>query len=240
MFPFLVFVDCEVEKVDLVFLVDGSNSIDQEDFKKMKTFLASVVQDFDVSVNRVRIGVAQFSDTYQSEFPLGKFTGKQEISLQIENISQIFGYTCIGAALQQVGHYFRPDMGSRINAGTPQVLLVITDGQSQDDVAQAAEDLRNKGIDIYSVGIGKVDDQQLIQITGAANKKLTVHNFDELRKIKKRVVRNICTQGGESSKYSNMTFMFLPALSSLTFSLRSIYPSWGWSENLDWYLWISH
>ncbi|KAF6312695.1 collagen type VI alpha 6 chain [Rhinolophus ferrumequinum] len=194
-------VDCEVEKVDLVFLVDGSNSIDQEDFKKMKTFLASVVQDFDVSVNRVRIGMAQFSDTYQPEFPLGKFTGKQEISLQIENITQIFGYTRIGAALQQVRHYFRPDMGSRINAGTPQVLLVITDGQSQDDVAQAAEDLRNKGIDIYSVGIGKVDDQQLIQITGAANKKLTVHNFDELRKIKKRIVRNICTQGGESSKY---------------------------------------
>uniref|UniRef100_A0A671FED6 Collagen type VI alpha 6 chain n=1 Tax=Rhinolophus ferrumequinum TaxID=59479 RepID=A0A671FED6_RHIFE len=201
-------VDCEVEKVDLVFLVDGSNSIDQEDFKKMKTFLASVVQDFDVSVNRVRIGMAQFSDTYQSEFPLGKFTGKQEISLQIENITQIFGYTRIGAALQQVGHYFRPDMGSRINAGTPQVLLVITDGQSQDDVAQAAEDLRNKGIDIYSVGIGKVDDQQLIQITGAANKKLMVHNFDELRKIKKRIVRNICTQGGESNCFVDIVVGF--------------------------------
>lgn len=201
LFPFLFFVGCEIEKVDLVFLMDGSNSIHSNDFQKMKAFLASVVQDFDVSTNRVQIGVAQFSHTYKPEFPLGTFIGKKEISFQIENIQQIFGYTSIGAALQQVGHYFQPDMGSRINAGTPQVLLVLTDGRSQDEVAQAAENLRHKGIDIYSVGIGDVDDQQLIQITGSANKKLTVHNFDELKKIKKRIIRNICTSEGESSKY---------------------------------------
>lgn len=213
LFHFLFFVDCEIEKVDLVFLMDGSNSIHPDDFRKMKEFLASVVQDFDVSVNRVRIGAAQFSHTYRPEFPLGTFVGKKEISFQIENIQQIFGYTHIGAALRQVGHYFRPDMGSRINAGTPQVLLVLTDGQSQDEVARAAEDLRHKGIDIYSVGIGDVDDQQLIQITGTAEKKLTVHNFDELTKVKKRIVRNICTSGGESSKYFMCpSYFFLPCL----------------------------
>lgn len=213
LFPFLFFVGCKTENVDLVFLMDGSNSIGPDDFKKMKAFLASVVQDFDVSDNRVQIGVAQFSDTYQEEFLLGTFTGKKEISFKIENIQQIFGFTCIGAALRKVGHYFQADMGSRINAGVPQVLLVLTDGQSQDEVAQAAEDLRHKGIDIYSVGIGNVDDQQLIQITGTANKKLTVENFDELSKVKKRVIRNICTSGGESSKYSMCpSCLFLPRL----------------------------
>lgn len=210
LFPFFVLIDCEIEKVDLVFLLDGSTSIDPEDFKKMKAFLASLVQDFDVSANRARIGAAQFSHDYRPEFLLGRFTGKKEISFQIENIKQLFGNTHIGAALQNVGHYFQPHMGSRINTGTPQVLLVLTDGQSQDEVAQAAEDLRHKGIDIYTVGIGKVDDQQLIQITGTASKKLTVHNFDELRKVKKRIVRNICTSGGESSKYSNVSLVFTP------------------------------
>ncbi|XP_007935020.1 collagen alpha-6(VI) chain [Orycteropus afer afer] len=201
-------VDCEIEKVDLVFLMDGSNSIQPDDFKKMKEFLASVVQDFDVSLNRVRIGAAQFSDTYKPVFPLGAFTGEKEISFQIENIKQIFGYTHIGAALRQVGYYFRSDMGSRINTGTPQVLLVLTDGRSQDEVAQAAEDLRHKGIDIYSVGIGDVDDQELIQITGTADKKLTVNNFDELKKVKKRIVRNICTSGGESNCFVDIVVGF--------------------------------
>ncbi|EPQ06122.1 Collagen alpha-6(VI) chain [Myotis brandtii] len=201
-------VDCEIEKVDLVFLMDGSNSIHEDDFKKMKAFLASIVQDFDVRANRVRIGAAQFSHTYRPEFPLGTFVGKKEISLQIENIQQIFGYTHIGAALQMVGQFFRPDMGSRINTGTPQVLLVLTDGQSQDEVAQAAEDLRHKGIDIYSVGIGNVDDQQLIQITGTASKKLTVDNFDELQKVKKRIIRNICTVGGDSNCFVDVVVGF--------------------------------
>ncbi|XP_036750675.2 collagen alpha-6(VI) chain isoform X1 [Manis pentadactyla] len=201
-------VDCEIEKVDLVFLMDGSNSIHPDDFKKMKEFLASIVQDFDVSANRVRVGVAQFSHTYQPEFPLGNFIGQKEISFQIESIQQIFGYTHIGAALRQVGHYFRPDMGSRIQAGAPQVLLVLTDGRSQDEVAQAAENLRRKGVDIYSVGIGDVDDQQLIQITGTADKKLTVDNFDELRKVRKRIVRSICTSGGESNCFVDVVVGF--------------------------------
>ncbi|XP_036049679.1 collagen alpha-6(VI) chain [Onychomys torridus] len=201
-------VDCDIEKVDLVFLMDGSNSIHPNDFQKMKAFLASVVQDFDVSLNRVRIGVAQFSDSYRPEFLLGTFTGEKEISTQIEGIQQIFGYTHIGEALRKVRHYFMPDTGSRINAGTPQVLLVLTDGQSQDEVAQAAEELRHKGVDIYSVGIGDVDDQQLIQITGTAEKKLTVHNFDELKKVKKRIVRNICTSGSESNCFVDVVVGF--------------------------------
>uniref|UniRef100_A0A8C2UN38 Collagen type VI alpha 6 chain n=2 Tax=Chinchilla lanigera TaxID=34839 RepID=A0A8C2UN38_CHILA len=201
-------VDCDIEKVDLVFLMDGSNSIHPSDFKKVKEFLASVVQDFDVSLKRVRIGAAQFSDTYRPEFPLGTFVGEKEISFQIENIQQIFGYTHLGAALRKVSHYFRPDMGSRINAGTPQVLLVLTDGRSQDEVAQAAEELRHKGVDIYSVGIGDVDDQQLIQITGTADKKLTVHNFDELKKVKKRIVRHICTSRGESNCFVDVVVGF--------------------------------
>ncbi|XP_053456555.1 collagen alpha-6(VI) chain [Nycticebus coucang] len=201
-------VDCEIDKVDLVFLMDGSNSIHPSDFQKMKEFLASVVQDFDVSLNRVRIGAAQFSHTYKVEFHLGTYIGEKEISFQIDNIQQIFGYTHIGAALQQVGSYFQPNMGSRINTGTPQVLLVLTDGQSQDEVAQAAETLRHKGIDIYTVGIGDVDDQQLIQITGTAHKKLTVHNFDELKKVKKRIVRHICTSGGESNCFVDVVVGF--------------------------------
>ncbi|XP_069861394.1 collagen alpha-6(VI) chain [Dipodomys merriami] len=201
-------VDCDIDKVDLVFLMDGSNSIHPEDFKKMKAFLTSVVDDFDVGLNRVQIGVAQFSHMYRPEFPLGTFTGRKKIGLEIEKIQQIFGYTHIGAALRQVARYFQPDTGSRIQEGTAQVLLVLTDGQSQDDVAPAALELRHHGITIYSVGIGDVDHQQLLQITGSADRKLTVHNFDELRKVKKRIVRNICTSGGESNCFVDVVVGF--------------------------------
>ncbi|XP_058146622.1 collagen alpha-6(VI) chain [Dasypus novemcinctus] len=201
-------VDCDIEKVDLVFLMDGSNSIHPEDFRKMKEFLASLVQAFDVGLNRVRVGAAQFSHTYQAEFPLGALAGEREVALRIAGIRQLFGYTHIGAALRQVGQYFQPDAGSRISSGTPQVLLVLTDGQSQDEVAGAAEALRHRGVAIYSVGIGSVDDQQLVQMTGSADRKLTVDNFDALRKVKKRIVRSICASGGESNCFVDIVVGF--------------------------------
>ncbi|XP_074051889.1 collagen alpha-6(VI) chain-like isoform X1 [Macrotis lagotis] len=191
-------VECEIEMADLVFLIDGSNSIASHDFKKMKDFLVSVVKNFDIGPSKVHVGLAQFSHTYKPEFNLKSFTSANEVSHEITVTKQIFGNTHIGAALRQVERYFRPELGSRINMGTQQVLLVLTDGRSQDDVAKAAEDLRNKGIDIYSLGIGDVNEQELIQISGTADKKLTVNSFDELEKIKKRIVRNICTPGSKS------------------------------------------
>uniref|UniRef100_F7C3U7 Collagen type VI alpha 6 chain n=1 Tax=Ornithorhynchus anatinus TaxID=9258 RepID=F7C3U7_ORNAN len=201
-------VDCELGMADLVFLIDGSTSILEEDFKKMKDFLVTIVNDFDIRPGKVHVGLAQFSHEYRPEFSLIPFRDKIEVKNQIGRIQQIFGNTLIGAALRNVGSYFWPDFGSRINAGVQQVLLVLTDGQSQDEVAQAAEDLRNKGIDIYSLGVGQVNDQQLIQISGSAKKKLTVDNFSELDKIKKRVVRDVCTSGGESGCFVDVVIGF--------------------------------
>ncbi|KAM4821252.1 collagen alpha-6(VI) chain [Thomomys bottae] len=201
-------VDCDIDKVDLVFLMDGSNSIHPMDFQKMKDFLISVVDDFHVGQSRVQIGVAQFSHIYLPQFPLGNFTGKKEIGLAIQKIPQVYGFTHIGAALRQVAHFFKPDNGSRIQEGAMQVLLVLTDGQSQDDVAPAAMELRRQGIAIFSVGIGNIDHHQLLQITGSPERKLTVQNFDELRKVKKRVVRNICTSLGESNCFVDVVVGF--------------------------------
>ncbi|XP_038597787.1 collagen alpha-6(VI) chain-like [Tachyglossus aculeatus] len=201
-------VDCELEMADLVFLIDGSTSILEKDFKVMKDFLVTVVDDFDIRPGKVHVGIAQFSHEYRPEFSLIPFRDKREVKNQIGKIQQVFGNTLIGAALRNVGSYFRPDFGSRINAGVQQVLLVVTDGQSQDEVAKAAEDLRNKRIDIYCLGVGQVDDQQLIQISGSAKKKLTVDNFHELDKIKKRVVRDVCTSGGESSCFVDVVIGF--------------------------------
>lgn len=99
--------------------MDGSNSIHPDDFRKMKEFLASVIQDFDISNNRVRIGAASSATLTGQSSPWECSSAKKEISFQIENIKQIFGYTHIGAALRQVGHHSRQDMGSRIHTGTP-------------------------------------------------------------------------------------------------------------------------
>lgn len=53
-------LDCK-NKVDLVFLLDGSGSIEPEDFEKAKEFVKDVVDYFDIGIDNTRVGLATFS-----------------------------------------------------------------------------------------------------------------------------------------------------------------------------------
>ncbi|XP_063003667.1 collagen alpha-6(VI) chain [Elgaria multicarinata webbii] len=201
---------CSVSKpecgipADLVFLIDGSNSISDSDFTKMKNFLQDVVHPFDTGHN-VQVGIAQYSDRYRKEFSLNIFPRKSELETEIGRIRQMEGLqTFIGAALERVRHYFTPEGGSRINENIQQILLVITDGRSHDKVAKAAEDLRKKGVDIYAIGVGKIDHLQLSQIAGTSDRKYTVDNFSELKVIKKRLVDDICEEEDKTTCFMDV------------------------------------
>ncbi|XP_069502728.1 collagen alpha-6(VI) chain [Ambystoma mexicanum] len=187
--------ECEVHKADIVFLIDGSTSISDSDFVVMKDFMSSVVAQFDTRPGMVHFGVAQFSVTYQDEFGMASSLSDSGIKNQIGGLQQMQGGTLIGNALRSVGRsLFTPRSGCRINEGIQQLLLVITDGVSQDKVAKAAEFLRKRSINIYAIGVGVVSHTQLLEIAGSPDKKFTVDNFSELNSIKKRIVRNICKE----------------------------------------------
>ncbi|XP_053571723.1 collagen alpha-6(VI) chain [Bombina bombina] len=199
---------CDVQEADLVFLIDGSSSISSDNFNELKTFMISVVDDFDVGPNKVHVGVAQYSDVYKLQFNLKTYVDKVSIKKQIDNIKQITGNTLIGSALQLTENMFSPSANSRINDGVPQILLVITDGDSQDKVGQPALNLRNKGIDVHAIGVGQIDHTQLLEIAGTSEKKYTVENFGQLKSIKKRLVRNTCTDPHDSDCFIDVVVGF--------------------------------
>ncbi|XP_067326670.1 collagen alpha-6(VI) chain-like [Anolis sagrei] len=201
---------CSVSKpecgipADLVFLIDGSNSISDSDFTKMKNFLQDVVRPFDTGHN-VQVGIAQYSDRYREEFSLSMFSHKLELETQIGRIRQMEGLqTYIGAALDSVKDFFTPEGGSRVNENIQQILLVITDGRSHDKVVKASEDLRKKGVDIYAIGVGRIDHLQLSQIAGSTDRKYTVDNFSELKVIKKRLVDDICEEENKTTCFMDV------------------------------------
>ncbi|XP_043396756.1 collagen alpha-6(VI) chain isoform X2 [Chelonia mydas] len=183
--------ECEIQ-ADLVFLIDGSNSIQPDDFNMMKNFSKDIIDQIDYEQN-VEIGIAQYSDGYKREFSLGAFQSKLELNSQIENIEQMTGTrTLTGAALRKVKEFFAPARSRRVTRNVQPVLLVVTDGKSFDDVAEPAEDLRREGVHIYAIGVGDIDHSQLVQIAGVSERKYTVHDFKELKIIKKRLVDDLC------------------------------------------------
>ncbi|XP_039662109.1 collagen alpha-6(VI) chain [Perca fluviatilis] len=183
---------CEKQQADLVFLLDQSGSIDQQDYTTMKKFTTDLVNSFKVSEDLVRVGLAQFSDTFQDEFYLNKFYSEEAVTKHILAMEQLGGGTLIGSALDSIRDYFEASRGGRRSDGISQNLVLITDGESQDDVEDAADRLRALGVEVFVIGIGDVHDLQLLQITGTPERLFTVRNFGSLENIKQKVVDTIC------------------------------------------------
>ncbi|KAM6375888.1 collagen alpha-6(VI) chain-like [Alca torda] len=196
------------KKADVFFLIDGSRNIDEENFRIIMDFVKSVMNPAVIAQN-TKIGFALYSGVYKEEFNLGFFPNISELEFKIQSIKQITGHkTNLKNALEKVKFNFQPEKGGRIHENVQQILVVIMAGQTTSRAARAAESLRKKGVDIYAIGVGNVDQSQLTQITGSSSRKYVVDDFSNLKTIKKRLVDVICEDNGKVACFMDITVGF--------------------------------
>ncbi|XP_038652305.1 LOW QUALITY PROTEIN: collagen alpha-6(VI) chain-like [Scyliorhinus canicula] len=191
--------DCEVHEADVVFLIDGSGSTSASDFKRKKDILKSVVKMFNTGPTKFQFAVVEYSTNPVTIFQLNGTSGQHDHFRRIEKMQQLSQGTMTGKALQFVMDLFQPTTGSRKLQGVPQHLLVITDGQSQDSVVVPANSLRKENINVFAIGVGKADENELLQISGGPEAKIYVEKFAELDQIKSRIVHNLCVPSAEDA-----------------------------------------
>lgn len=155
----------------------------------MKKFLNVMVSKFEIGKESVQVGVVQFSTDPQNEFALNTFYDTNQMSEAIDGMQQMEQNTYIGKALKYLSGQFSPPRG-RSNA--PKVIVVITDGESQDEVAGPAKDLRDKGVTIYCIGVVDANSEQLRNISGSPNNVYMERNFDALDALDKDLTLKIC------------------------------------------------
>ncbi|XP_044206245.1 collagen alpha-1(XII) chain-like [Thunnus albacares] len=70
-------------------------------------------------------------------------------------------YFChTGEALWDIQYeFFKPNMGMR--SDSQNILILITDGESRDNVSLHSQHLRDDGIEIYTIGVKNVNEAQL-------------------------------------------------------------------------------
>ncbi|XP_060778334.1 collagen alpha-6(VI) chain-like isoform X3 [Neoarius graeffei] len=191
--------ECHKHAADLVILIDGSESIKEVPWKTMINFMLSLTDNLRIRQDLFQVGVAQFSTDYRKEFYLNDYNNEMDVKHAIQAISQMNDGTLIGKALNRVQEFFHPSKGSRIQAGISQNLLLITDGESHDDVSDAADKLRSKGIEMFVIGIGDISVSQLKYIAGSPDRVFFVNNFDHLKlnRTTQQVIDSICTSPQE-------------------------------------------
>ena len=149
--------------VDLGFLIDGSGSIEfygQGNFKRCLDFVKKMVAVFNIGKNKSHVGVVTFSSNPELQFNFNKYYDMGSINLAIDSITYPNQSTLTGKALT----FTKSELFTKsARAGTPHLLIVMTDGASSDPVSQPAKSLRDSGVTIYSIGIGKNFELQQLQ-----------------------------------------------------------------------------
>lgn len=175
---------------DLLFLIDSSGSIYPSDFQKMKDFMKSVISKSVIGQNEVHVGVMQFSSQQRLEFPLNRYYSKGDMTNAINDMEQIGGGTDTGEAITAVSQYFEASRGGR--PGLRQRLVVITDGEAQDEVKGPAAALRARGVLIYAIGVVDANTTQLLEISGSPDRMYAERDFDALKDLESQVAMELC------------------------------------------------
>uniref|UniRef100_A0A8C4Y0C9 Collagen type VI alpha 3 chain n=1 Tax=Gopherus evgoodei TaxID=1825980 RepID=A0A8C4Y0C9_9SAUR len=184
--------DLDSDKKDIIFLIDSSDSVRTEGFAHIRDFIIRIVQQLDVGPNKVRIGVAQFSNTISPEFPLKQHKTKDAVLQAIRRMRPKGGSPLnVGTALDYVvKNYFIKSAGSRIEDRVPQHLVLLLGGRSQDDVTRPSALIASTGVKILGVGARNADGTQLQRITNDPRLAFIIRDFTALPSIEKRFIKS--------------------------------------------------
>uniref|UniRef100_A0A8C2GRS2 Collagen type XX alpha 1 chain n=1 Tax=Cyprinus carpio TaxID=7962 RepID=A0A8C2GRS2_CYPCA len=181
------------QTADLVLLVDGSWSIGRTNFRKVRDFLEGLAVPFHIGPQGVQIALSQYSGDPRTEWHLNNFTSREPLLEAIRNFRYKGGNTFTGQALiHALETNLKEDVGARPN--TPQFLLLLTDGKSQDDAIAAANRLKNAGVEIIAIGVKNADEAELRQVASEPL-ELNVYNVNDfplLSKLVGRLARILC------------------------------------------------
>ncbi|XP_034723704.1 collagen alpha-4(VI) chain-like [Etheostoma cragini] len=188
--------DCKGANIaDIVFIVDESGSIGAENFQLVRSFLHSIVSSLDVRPNKVQVGIVTYNEESKAQVYLDTFDNREEILQFISRLPYTGGGTNTGAALNFTrDNIFIEEKGSRRRKGVQQVAVVITDGESQDSVFEAAASLRRDDVSVYAVGIKHASKEELEEMASHPVHRhvFNVDSFTELRALKHSLQKVIC------------------------------------------------
>ncbi|XP_034384020.1 collagen alpha-1(XII) chain-like [Cyclopterus lumpus] len=178
---------------DVVFLVDGSWSVGRPNFKHIRNFISAAAGAFQIGADQTRVGVVQYSGDARTEFTLKRHLTRPELLRAVGSLPYKGGDTKTGDALDFIlRNGFTEEAGARKDF--PKVLLIVTDGKSEDPVESYAKRLRSGGVEIFVLGIQQADEEEmkLMASTPHRGHVFNVANFNQIRNVQKELITQVC------------------------------------------------
>lgn len=171
----------------VIFLVDGSGSVTEEDFSCMTSFIATAGEAFagplpletpdpegaGQATPACKFGIVQFSNEVRVELELTQVNGEDPGAFfsAVEGLQRMNGGTNIALAVQKAGQMMKD-----LPAGYRRVIALLTDGRIDSYQAREAHDMaarlvdEQNGVALHAFGVGRgVDRGELLKIIRAGD-----------------------------------------------------------------------
>ncbi|KAM6146566.1 uncharacterized protein FYN12_014259 [Phoenicopterus ruber ruber] len=186
---------CGKLKADIGFLVDESSSIGQSNFNKVKDFLFRIISYFPkIGPEGTQVAVAQYSEEPRAAFYFNQHRDRNSALKAIKGLRYTGGNTKTGRGIAyMLKELFQSSRGMRPDF--PHMMVLVTDGQSQDDVLPPARVAHALGIRIIAVGVSGADPVELNGILLQQNLQnfFYVSTFDDFPQILRELIEVICS-----------------------------------------------
>ncbi|XP_075684159.1 matrilin-2 [Rhinoderma darwinii] len=187
---------CGEGPVDLVFVIDGSKSLGEDNFELVKQFVNGIIDSLEISQKAARVGLIQYSTHVRTEFTMAQYSSAKDMKKAVSQIKYMGRGSMTGLALKLMYEKsFAEAQGARRRSlGVPRVTIVFTDGRAQDEVSDWASRAKQSGITIYAVGVGKAIDEELQEIASSPQEKHVIHadDFSSMGYITEKLKSSIC------------------------------------------------
>ncbi|XP_054470891.1 collagen alpha-3(VI) chain isoform X2 [Anoplopoma fimbria] len=197
------------KKADIVFLVDGSINLGRDHFKEVMQFINNLIDLFFNERDNLRIGLAHYATDVTDVFYLNTYQNREDILSAVGRAEYKGGRRLnTGAAIRHAQDvHFTKEKGSRVDEGTPQILMVITGGRSADDGKTAVLGLKKRGVRVFAVGVGNIEDE-LEDLASESSTVARASTFPELSELNEQILEtlddevkgNLCVGMQETSK----------------------------------------
>ncbi|XP_074508970.1 uncharacterized protein LOC141778537 [Sebastes fasciatus] len=210
-------VTCRQTPLELVFVIDSSESVGPDNFNVIKDFVNALIDRASVSRDTTRVGVVLYSHINLVLVSLRQEASRDEIKSVVRSMTYLGEGTFTGSAIQQANQVFKA-----ARAGVRKVAIIITDGQAdkRDAVSleSAVSEAQGSNIETFVIGVVNESDPLYEEFKKELNLMASdpdsdhlylIDEFKALPALERKLLSRIC-EDGEGRLFSSIPSSRLP------------------------------
>ncbi len=171
---------CPFTPMDIVIVLDSSNSLGQPDFPFAVQLVQNLINVLPVGKHDIHVALVSYSDAATVEFNFVHSFNGDSLAQEVSSLSFQGGNGNVANAFEEVRTKL---IWSSINGyrNGPLSVVIIGDGPINSDTLQATRNLKAEGAHVYAVGVGLGNLSALSALVDAHEDLFIANNVELLR-----------------------------------------------------------